>query len=97
MQAQDNLWIRYHGKKDLSIHFKATANLIGFLADFQAKLQAYSYSISVGSKICSFAAARLINFTSLCKRFTVAYVALGKRIVGWCKVLKNEDFTLFFS
>lgn len=85
------------GKKVLSIHLKATSNLIGFLAAFQTKLQMYSCSISVGSKICSFAAARLINFISLCKRFTVAYVALGKRIVDCCKVLKNEDFTLFFS
>lgn len=56
----------------------------------------YSYSIAVRNKICSFAAARLINFTSLCKRFTVAYVALGKRIVDCCKVLKNEDLILFF-
>lgn len=85
------------GKKVLSIHLKDTANLIGFLATFQTKLQMYSYSISVGSKICSFAAANLINFTSLCKRFTVAYVALGERIVDCCKVFKNEDFTLYFS
>lgn len=85
------------GKKVLSIHLKTADNLIGFLPAFQTKLQMYSYSIAVGNKICSFAAARLINFTSLCKRFTVAYVALGKRIVDCCKVLRNEDLILFFS
>lgn len=75
------------GKKVLSIHLKATVNLIEFLAAFQTKLHMYSYSVAVGSQIYSFAIARLINFTSLCKRFIVAYVSLGEGIVDCSKVL----------